>query len=51
VEKAERLVQLYSAQDLTFLPAKERVAQEQEMMKVYMDFDEDWPDLVGWMRR
>jgi hypothetical protein len=31
----QRLVQLYSAQDLTGLSAMERAAQEQEMMSVY----------------
>jgi hypothetical protein len=33
-EKVQRLIQLYSAQDLTGLTAEERADQEQEMMKV-----------------
>jgi hypothetical protein len=43
-EKVQRLMQLYSAHDLTGLPANERAAQEQEMMKVYTALDEEWLD-------
>jgi hypothetical protein len=41
-EKLHRLLQLYSAQDLTGLPAMERAVQEQEMLGVYMAFDDEW---------
>jgi hypothetical protein len=40
-EKVQRLMQLYSAQDLTGLNAEERAAQEQEMTKVYTTSDEE----------
>jgi hypothetical protein len=40
-EKTRRLMQLWSAQDLTSLDTKERAVQEQEMMKVYTTFDEE----------
>jgi hypothetical protein len=40
-EKVQRLMQLYSAQDITGLAAEERAAQEQEMMEVYTAFDEE----------
>jgi DNA-binding NtrC family response regulator len=43
-EKIQRLVQLYSAQDLTGLSEMERAAQRQEMMSVYRAFDEGWLD-------
>jgi hypothetical protein len=43
-EKVKRLMQLYSAQDLTGLNAEERTAQEQEMLKVYTTFDEEGLD-------
>jgi hypothetical protein len=43
-EKTRRLMQLWSAQDLTGLDTEERAAQEQETMKVYTTFDEEGLD-------
>jgi hypothetical protein len=37
-EKVQRLMQFYSAQDLTGLNAEERAAHEQDMMKVYTTY-------------